>query len=215
VNGMEDLVTAVQQGDEVEAPALARAAIRAGAAATDIIAAMTIGMREVGEQFARMEVFLPEMTMAARAMQAVLKEVEPDLRAAGASAARKGTVVIGTVEGDMHTIGKDIVISLLRCHGFEIVDLGVNVNPLDFVRKAEEVRAMAIGASALMTTTMPGQKEIISLLKAKGLRQNYHVILGGAPVTAEWVQSSGADSWGENAWTAVEILERLVAERSR
>lgn len=215
MNGMEDLVTAVQQGDEVEAPALARAAIRAGAAATDIIAAMTIGMREVGEQFARMEVFLPEMTMAARAMQAVLKEVEPDLRAAGASAARKGTVVIGTVEGDMHTIGKDIVISLLRCHGFEIVDLGVNVNPLDFVRKAEEVRAMAIGASALMTTTMPGQKEIISLLKAKGLRQNYHVILGGAPVTAEWVQSSGADSWGENAWTAVEILERLVAERSR
>ena len=213
MNGIEDLVTAVQSGDEVDAPARARQALRSGVAATDLIAAMTSGMREVGEQFARMEIFLPEMTMAARAMQAVLKEVEPELHAAGVSAARKGTLVIGTVEGDMHAIGKDIVISLLRCHGFQVVDLGVNINALEFVRMAEAVHAQAIGASALMTTTMPGQKEILSLLHAKGVRQNYHVILGGAPVTAEWVQACGADSWGENAWTAVEILERIMTQR--
>ena len=128
MRGMEDLVTAVQSGDEVEAAARARQAIHAGVAATDLIAAMTRGMREVGEQFARMQIFLPEMTMAARAMQAVLEEVEPELRAAGVSAAKKGTLVIGTVKGDVHEIGKDIAITMLKAAGFEVHDLGGDVN---------------------------------------------------------------------------------------
>ena len=209
---MEDLVTALQSGDDVKATAMAREAIRAGAAATDIIATMTAGMRVVGEQFARMEVFLPEMTMAARAMQAVLKEVEPDLRAAGATAAKKGTVVIGTVEGDMHTIGKDIVANLLRCHGFEVVDLGVNVNPLDFVRKAEEVRANAIGASALMTTTMPAMPRTIQALAASGIREKVKVMVGGAPVSQAFCDEIEADGYARDSTAAVEKAKALMAK---
>jgi methylmalonyl-CoA mutase cobalamin-binding domain/chain len=123
--------------------------------------------------------------------------------------------VIGTVEGDMHEIGKDVVIILLQVQGFEVHDLGINVNALDFVKKAEEVNADIIGASSLMTTTMPNQKDIIEILKEKGIRDKYHVILGGAPVTQEWVDQCGADSWGENAGKAVEVLERVMEERSK
>jgi dimethylamine corrinoid protein len=109
--------------------------------------------------------------------------------------------------------GVKISPALLRAAGFEVHDLGAGVNALAFVRKAEEVRADIIGASALMTTTMPGQKEIVDILKAKGIRQKYHVILGGAPVTAEWVAEAGADSWGENAALSVEVLEGVMASR--
>ncbi len=210
---LAELVGLVKRGEEGEALERARQAMGAGLAPAEIIAALTVGMREVGEQFSRMEVFLPEMTMAARAMQAVMKEVEAELVKAGGLSEKKGRLVIGTVEGDMHAIGKDIVISLMRCHGFEVIDLGVNVNALEFVHRAEEAGADAIGASALMTTTMPGQREIVELLKAKGIREKYHVILGGAPVTSGWVEACGADSWAENAWQGVEIMERLSAGR--
>jgi methanogenic corrinoid protein MtbC1 len=160
-----------------------------------------------------MEMFLPEMTLAANAMQAVLRSVEPELGRLAEPRAIKGKVVIGTVHGDMHSIGKDIVVSLLRVQGFEVHDLGVDVDPLALVKKAREVNADAIGASALMTTTMPGQRVLVELLKTMGLRQRFHVILGGGPVTQEWVNKCEADSWGENAWTAVKLLERAAAER--
>ena len=124
-------------------------------------------------------------------------------------------IVIGTVEGDMHEIGKDIAITMLKVAGFEVYDLGANVNSLAFVRKAEEYHADIIGASALMTTTMPNQKEIVDILAAKGLREKYHVILGGAPVTAEWVAEAGADSFGENAGLAVRILEQVMAAKAQ
>jgi len=153
------------------------------------------------------------MMLAAQAMQAVMRELEPEIQKSATPTEKKGTVVIGTVEGDMHEIGKDIVITLLQVQGFDVHDLGADVNALDFVRKAEEVHADIIGASALMSTTMPGQREIIEFLKEKGVREKYHVILGGAPVTREWVKECGADSWGENAGVAVEILERVMAER--
>ena len=107
--------------------------------------------------------------------------------------------MLGTVRGDVHEIGKDIAITMLRASGFEVYDLGRDVDPLDFVKRAEELHADIIGASALMTTTMPAQRELVDILVAKGLRDKYHVILGGAPVTAEWVAETGADSWGEDA----------------
>ena len=212
---LQQMVETVQNGEEGDAVLAARRAIQGGVPVEEMIDVLTAGMREVGQQFARMEIFLPEMILAAHAMQAVMKELEPELRKSARATAKKGVVVIGTVEGDMHEIGKDIVITLLRVQGFEVHDLGTNVNPLDFVRKAQEVHADIIGASALMTTTMPGQKEIIELLKAKGVRDKYHVILGGAPVTAEWVKECDADSWGENAGVAVQILERVMAERRK
>jgi corrinoid protein of di/trimethylamine methyltransferase len=212
---LETLVKAVMDGEEDEALAATKKVIEEGLAVDKIIEALTGGMREIGEQFARMEIFLPEMMMAAQAMKAVMKELEPEIQKSATALESKGSIVIGTVEGDMHEIGKDIVITLLQVQGFEVHDLGINVNALDFVKKAEEVQSDIIGASALMTTTMPNQKDIIEILKEKGIRDKFHVILGGAPVTQEWVDECGADSWGENAGKAIEILERVMAERGK
>jgi trimethylamine corrinoid protein len=210
---LDNLVGAVMDGEETEAVDAARKVIQEGVGVTQVVEALTAGMREIGEQFARMEIFLPEMMMAAQAMKAVMAELEPELEKSATPTVTKGSIVIGTVEGDMHEIGKDIVITMLQVSGFEVHDLGINVNALDFVKKAEEVGADVIGASSLMTTTMPNQRDIIEILKEKGIRDRYHVILGGAPVTQEWVDQCGADSWGENAGKTVEILERVMAER--
>jgi trimethylamine corrinoid protein len=210
---LDNLVGAVMDGEEAEAVDAARKVIQEGVGVTQVVEALTAGMREIGEQFARMEIFLPEMMMAAQAMKAVMAELEPELEKSATPTVTKGSIVIGTVEGDMHEIGKDIVITMLQVSGFEVHDLGINVNALDFVKKAEEVGADVIGASSLMTTTMPNQRDIIEILKEKGIRDRYHVILGGAPVTQEWVDQCGADSWGENAGKTVEILERVMAER--
>lgn len=211
---LESLGLAIQDGEAEQAVELARQAVNEGHAISTIVEKLTGDLREVGNRFARLEVFLPEMMLAARAMQAAMTELGPELEKSAKPTQKKGVVVIGTVEGDMHEIGKDIAITMLKAAGFEIHDLGANVNALEFVRKAEAVHADIIGISALMTTTMPGQKEVIDILEAKGLRSKYHVILGGAPVTGEWVQAAGADSWGENAGSAVALLERVMAERS-
>ena len=208
-----ELVEVVQGGDDKKAAERAGVLIDEGVDIQEIIRALTEGMREIGDQFARMEIFLPEMMKAAKAMQAAMGKIEPAMKEMGSDKEHKGTIVIGTVEGDMHEIGKDIVIVMLDVHGFDVYDLGANVNALDFIHKAEEVNADVIGASSLMTTTMPSQKEIVELLKEKGLRDKYHVIFGGAPVTPEWVEECGADSWGENAAVSVEIIERVMAEK--
>jgi len=210
---IRELVEAVQGGERELAADHARLLVEEGTEIEQVIGALTEGMREIGDQFARMEIFLPEMMKAARAMQGAMAEIEPALEAVGSGKERKGTVVIGTVAGDMHEIGKDIVITMLDVHGFEVHDLGIDVNALDFIHKAEEVNADVIGASALMTTTMPAQKEIVELLKEKGLREKYHVIFGGAPVTPEWVEACGADSWGENAAVSVKVIERVMEEK--
>ncbi len=212
---LQTLASAVIDGDEDGAVVATKKVIEENIAIEDVISALTKAIREVGEMFARMDIFLPGMVMSSRAMKAAMTELEPEIKASGVTLEKKGVVVIGTVEGDMHEIGKFIVITVLQSQGFEVHDLGIDVNALDFVKKAEEVKADIIGSSSLMTTTMPKQREIITILEAKGLRAKYHVILGGAPVTQEWVDESGADSWGENASVAVEILERVMEERGK
>ena len=210
---LEELVHAVMGGRVDEATVAAQKVVAEGAPVGEVLDALTDGMRDIGDQFARMEIFLPEMMTAAQAMKAVLKVLEPAMKEQAAVAEKKGVVVIATVEGDMHEIGKDIVINLLEVSGFEVHDLGINVNALDIVNQAAKVNADIIGASALMTTTMPQQRDLIEILNAKGMRDRFHVILGGAPVTREWVDEAGADSWGENAAVAVQILERVMKER--
>jgi len=212
---LQTLVKTVIDGDEDGAVVAVKNVIQEKIAIDEVISALTDGIREVGERFGRMEIFIPGIVMSSRAMKAAMNELEPEIKASGVTLKKKGIVIIGTVEGDMHEIGKFIVINVLQAQGFEVHDLGVNVNALDFVRKAEEVSADIIGVSSLMTTTMPKQREIIAILDAKGFRDKYHVILGGAPVTQEWVDESGADSWGENANVAVEILERVMEERGK
>ena len=212
---LQTLVSAVIDGDEDGAVVAAQNVIQEKVPVDKVIGALTDGLREVGEMFARMEIFLPEMMMASQAMKAAMNELEPEIKTSGVTLEKKGVVIIGTVEGDMHEIGKFIVSTMLQTIGFEVHDLGIDVNSLDFVRKAEEVKADIIGVSSLMTTTMPKQREVIAILEEKKLRDKYHVILGGAPVTEAWVDEIGADSWGENAGVTVEILERVMEERGK
>jgi trimethylamine corrinoid protein len=210
---LDNLVQAVQAGRSEDAVALAKEAMSAKADPLSVVDALTKGIREVGDRFERMEVFLPEMMLAAQAMQKALEPLEPYLEHRKEERATKGTVVIGTVEGDIHEIGKHIVALLLEVNGFVVHDLGPDVNALDFIKKAQEVKADVIGASALMTTTMPGQQEIIEILKDMGLRDRFHVTVGGTPVTEEWAKEIAADSWAENATQAVAVLERAMEER--
>jgi corrinoid protein of di/trimethylamine methyltransferase len=211
---LDELVLAVQDGDAAQAGELAGAALEEDAEVTAIVDRLSAGMREVGDQFATGDIFLPELMLAARAMQSAMGILQPRLLESAAATVKRGVIVVGTVKGDVHEIGKDIAITMLRAAGFEVHDLGRDVNALDFVRRAEDLRADVIGASALMTTTMPAQKELVDILVAKGLREKYHVILGGAPVTPEWVAEAGADSWGEDAGTAVKVLERAMADKA-
>ena len=211
---LDELVLAVQDGDAARAGELARTALDEGADVAAMVERLSAGMREVGDRFAGGEIFLPELMLAARAMQGAMAVLRPRLLDSAAAATKRGVIVVGTVKGDVHEIGKDIAITMLRAAGFDVHDLGRDVNALDFVRRAEEVQADVIGASALMTTTMPAQKELVDILVAKGLRDKYHVILGGAPVTPEWVEEAGADSWGEDAGKAVKILEQAMSDKT-
>jgi trimethylamine corrinoid protein len=210
---LERLVQAVQDGEAEEAVALAQEAMAAEMDPLAVVDALTEGIREVGDRFERMEIFLPEMMLAAQAMEKALGPLRPHLERHKERREEKGTVVIGTVEGDIHEIGKDIVALLLRVNGFTVHDLGPDVNALDFIKKAQEVKADIIGASALMTTTMPGQQEIVEILKEMALRDSFHVSVGGTPVTQEWAEEIGADSWAENATQAVAVLDKAMKER--
>ncbi len=208
---VDELVKAVQEGNAPEAAAIAGRALEEGADPAGLVDELSVGMRGVGDRFGSGEIFLPELMLSARAMQKAVDVLQPALSASSAASKQLGVMVLGTVKGDVHEIGKDIAIAMLRASGFEVYDLGRDVDPLDFVKRAEELHADIIGASALMTTTMPAQKELVDILVAKGLRDKYHVILGGAPVTAEWVAETGADSWGEDAAKAAKTLEEAMA----
>ncbi len=174
---------------------------------------MMPGLKHVGDLFGKGEIFLPEMLMAAEAFQDGMKLVEPKLTASGQKVEKSGTVVFGTVMTDIHEIGKNIVITLMRTHGFEVYDLGANVSPTAFVERAEAAGADIIAMSALMTTTMTYQKDVIDYLKEKGLRDKYIVLVGGGPVNAEWAEQIGADGTSDSAVGAVDIAERLIANK--
>ena len=160
-----------------------------------------------------MEIFLPELVMGAEAMKAAVDVLKEAITARGETLEKKGTVVIGTVEGDIHDIGKTIVVAMLQAAGFEVVDLGKDVPIPTFVKRAEEVSADIIGASALLTTTMPRQKDLIEYLKTYGKRDKYFVIVGGAPTTKEWAKEIGADGQGKDAAEAVKLCEKLMKKK--
>jgi corrinoid protein of di/trimethylamine methyltransferase len=210
---LEKLAQAVREGEEDEAGALAEQAMADKVDALEAVDALTEAIREVGDRFERMEVFLPEMMLAAQAMQRALEPITPYLEDRKAQRQPKGTVVLGTVEGDIHEIGKSIVGLLLEVNGYAVHDMGPDVNALDFIKKAQELEADVIGASALMTTTMPGQQEIVELLKDMGLRERFLVMVGGTPVTDAWAEEIGADGWAENAMQAVGVLDRVMEVR--
>ena len=171
--------------------------------------ALLPGMEVVGARMRSGECFIPEVLLSARTMQACLDLLKPHL-AAGEDAGL-GTVVIGTVEGDLHDIGKNLVAMLLAGAGFEVVNLGTSVTSAQFVAAVQEHKADILGMSALLTTTLPRMRETLEALKAAGLREQVKVMAGGAPVTQSFVEELGADGYGANAALAVERAKALVA----
>lgn len=171
---------------------------------------LAAGMNEVGVLFERGKLFLPHVMMAADAMTAGVNALK-DLMPEGSASSKMGVIVNGTVEGDVHDIGKSIVSTMLQSAGFEVHDIGRDVPIKNFVQKAKEVNADMIGLSALMTTTLPGQREVIELLKEEGLREKVKVMIGGAPATQAWADKIGADCYAENASEAVAKAKELLA----
>jgi corrinoid protein of di/trimethylamine methyltransferase len=206
---LQQLQQAVEAGDQDRATALARDLLAKGTDALKIIESLTQLMSVVGEKFSRLEIFLPEMMMAGAAMSAVVELLGPQLKASK-KGEPKGRIVLGTVMGDLHEIGKNIVKLMLETQFFEVKDLGVNVDPINFIKEAEALSADLIGASSLMTTTMPHQKEIVNLLKDKGLRGKYKVVVGGAPVNRKWAEEIGADLYCPEAGSAPRMIGDLL-----
>jgi dimethylamine corrinoid protein len=186
--------------------------LEAGIEPLDIIEnGLLPGLNTIGELFENEEIFLPELMRSAQIFQEAMALLQPKIREMGKVVKKKGTVVIGTVKGDMHYIGKNIVRLLMETAGFEVHDLGVDVDPFKFIVKADEVNADMIALSALLTTTLIGQKDLIEALKGQGKREKYKVLLGGGAVTKAWADEIGADGYAQNAYGAVELAKSFVA----
>lgn len=208
---IEEIRSAIEAGDEERARESAREYLEAG---HDPMKAVEHGLRKglriVGEKFERLEIFLPEMMQSADAADAVMEVLEPALMERSQQAESPGTVVLGTAKGDIHTIGKDILGMLLRLAGFEVHDLGPDVPASAFYEQAKRVKADLIAVSALMTSTMPGQRDVVGILRDAGDRDKFIVIVGGAPTTQDWADEIGADGYAETASGGVELALRLV-----
>ena len=201
----------IEEYDEVAAAAAANEAVAAG---LDPVVAVEKGfagaIRELGEAFDRMEIFLPGLVMAADAMKAGVAVLEEAMEARGEQLERKGVVVLGTVEGDIHDIGKTIVGAMLQANGYEVHDLDVDVPTTRFIQAAKETNAQVIAMSALLSTTMLYQRDVLELLRNQGLEGKYTVIVGGAPVTQDWADEIGADGYARDAIDAVRWLDRRL-----
>ena len=171
------------------------------------------GMEVVGARFEKGDVFLPELLQAANAFDAAMEVLNPAIEANKQKISKLGTVLLATVKGDLHNIGKDIVATVLDTKGFEVVDIGIDKSTLDIIEAAQSSNADVIGLSSLMTTTMPYQKEVIDTLTEMGLRENFSVLVGGGPVTQKWADDIGADGYGETAVDAVNVAKNILLNK--
>jgi trimethylamine corrinoid protein len=209
----DDLFTqaarAIVEADREAAVRIAQEALAAGIAPGEIMAkGFVAGIAEVGELFESGELFLPELMMAAQAMEGAMAITNAAL--GEGAAVRKGTIVLGTVQGDVHDIGKAIVIAYLKANSYQVHDLGRDCSIETFLSKAAEHAADVIGMSALLTTTMEEQKKLIARLKEQGQRERYKVIVGGAPCTQRWADAIGADAYAEDASDGVKKIDALL-----
>jgi len=200
--------TSIEEYDRDAAEAAAEEAIAAG---LDPVKAVEQGfaepIRELGEAFDRMEIFLPQLVMAADAMKAGMGVLEEAIKAGGGVLEKKGVIVLGTVEGDIHDIGKTVVAAMLQANGYDVHDLGVEVPSTRFIQAAEELGADVIAMSALLSTTMLFQRDVVELLRNKGLDEKYFIMVGGAPVTQAWADKIGANGYARDAVEAVKVLD--------
>jgi len=208
----EQLKQSIVDQDEDAVLAAVDKALADGITAQDIIdKGLLPGLNVIGEQFESEDIFLPELMQAALAFQSAMGVLEPLIKEQGGAGPKKGTIVIGTVKGDLHSIGKNILKLLFETSGFDVHDLGIDVDLFKFIDKAKEVNADIIAMSALLTTTLIGQRDVIDALKDQGTRDKYKVIVGGGATTKEWADSIGADGWSANAYDAVNLATKLVS----
>jgi corrinoid protein of di/trimethylamine methyltransferase len=202
---------AIVDGDSERAAELAREAIRAGADLSRCVdEGYVVGIREVGRLWAEGEYFLPELVQGADAMKAAMSLIRPEFFRQAIESEDPVKVVIGTVQGDIHDIGKSLVGTVLEANGFRVIDLGSDVPDATFLEAAEGEGARVVGMSALLTTTMPIQSRVIEYFRQKGVRERYSIIVGGAPVTTKYAHEIGADGFGANAVDALSQVHKLV-----
>lgn len=202
---------AITDFDDELAAEVAAEALAAGVDPVELIEkGFTAGMEEVGAQFEQGTLFLPHVLAAAEAMNAGIEVIKPEMEKRKSETKNLGTIVIGTIEGDIHSIGKDIVASMLNIAGFKVVDLGRDVAIKTFVEKAKEIKPQIIASSALMTTTMVNQIQIEEQLKEAGIRGQVKTMVGGAPVTQDWADKIGADIYGESATDVVNKVKAAL-----
>jgi len=205
---LKALADAVINGDQNIALEITKAALEEGTAAKDVLDnGLIAGMDIVGARFKKNEIYIPEVLIAARAMKMAMEVLEPELVKAGVEPV--GKLLIGTVQGDLHDIGKNLVAMMLKGAGFEVIDLGVDVGPEKFVEQVKAANAQLVGMSALLTTTMPGMEKTIKALKDAGIPVK--IMIGGAPVTQDYADRIGADGYAPDAASAVDLAKNLVA----
>jgi corrinoid protein of di/trimethylamine methyltransferase len=209
----KEMAQCIIDGDSDKSVELAQKAIEINMHPLDAITkGFVVGVNYIGDQFGKGEAFLPELVMAGEAMKAAVATLDPELRKLGEAREIMGRVVLATVEGDIHEIGKTLVGTMLSASGFEVYDIGVDAPADKIIGKAIEVDANIIGMSALLTTTMVRQREVIEELEKEGLRGKFKVIVGGAPITREWYEKIKADGYSEDAIGAVKLAKDLVGK---
>jgi corrinoid protein of di/trimethylamine methyltransferase len=210
----EEFEKAVIEGDSEQCEDLAKKSLEQNIPPLEAITnGLAKGVKVVGDKFSKGEVFLVELIMAGDAMKAGMAVLLPEIKASKAEMKTLGKVMLGTVAGDIHSIGKDIVATLLEAEGFEVTNVGEDIASDVFVDKVKEYKPDILGLSSLLTATMPAQKEVIEKLVEAGLKEKVKVIIGGAPTTNEWANEIGADGWAGDAVSAVELVKNLVGEK--
>ena len=209
------LKLAISDADEQAGVALAQAALAEGITPVQLFQEVIQPvLQDIGDAFARLDVFLPDLMRAGLVVKAMQLDVlEPAIRNSGGENTSAGTVVIGTALGDIHDIGKNMVALMLQVNGFKVVDLGTNVSPQTFIDAARRERADIIAMSSLLTPTLPYIKDLVKRLESLEERKRYLVIAGGAPITREWTQTAGLDGFGEDAMEAVALCQGLMRQR--
>ena len=210
-DALAHVTDALMRGEKEETLQEVRKAFSAGVDPDKIITdGLTAGLYQVGEKFAAGEYFLPDMMLAAEAMAASLKFLEPHIKQGEKEGSLAKRMAIGTVKGDLHSIGKNIVIMMMKSAGFEVTDLGVDVPTHRFIEAVKEQKADILGISALMTTTIQEQKRIIEMLEEQGLREKVKILVGGAPLSEEWARKVGADAYAPDAIAGVKKAKELL-----
>ncbi len=205
------MAQSIIDGESEDAEDLAKQAIELGIDPLDAInKGFVVGVDHVGELFSTGEAFLPELVMAGEAMKTAVSVLEPEMSKQGTERKLLGTVVLGTIEGDIHDIGKTLVGTMLSAAGFKVFDLGVNVPVMSMVETARNENADIIGVSALLTTTMTKQRDVVEALDDMGMRPTVKIMVGGAPVTRNWADEIGADAFSEDAVGAVAVAKQLM-----